>query len=110
TVRGADGAALAQLKSVAEEPPFLPKVELTKVTVPAGELNAAIVRPRAFDPAKRYPVIVSVYGGPRARMVSANSYAYVLPQWLADHGFIVVSIDGRGTPDRGRAFERALRG
>jgi dipeptidyl-peptidase-4 len=43
-------------------------------------------------------------------MVSASAYRYLLAQWMADHGYIVVSIDGRGTPDHGRAWERAIRG
>jgi dipeptidyl-peptidase-4 len=41
-------------------------------------------------------------------MVTASRNRYVLAQWFADRGFVVVSVDGRGTPDRGRAWERAL--
>ena len=61
-------------------------------------------------PRKRYPVIVHIYGGPHSLMVLANSRRYLLDQWLADQGFIIVAIDGRGTPCRGRDFERAIKG
>ena len=43
-------------------------------------------------------------------MVQHARSRYLLAQWIADHGYVVVSIDGRGTPFRGRAWERALRG
>jgi len=55
-------------------------------------------------------VILSVYGGPIFQKVLQSARAYLIEQWLADHGFIVVSIDGRGTPGRGRAWERAIKG
>jgi dipeptidyl-peptidase-4 len=99
--------SLGELRSTSEEPPFIPKVELTTVG-PKG-LHAAIIRPRNFDPKKKYPVIDSVYGGPHVNMVNAAPRGYVLQQWLADQGFIVVSIDGRGTPRRGRDWERSIK-
>jgi dipeptidyl-peptidase-4 len=105
---GADGAEIAQVPSVAEEPRNPPTVEL--VTVGDRAFRAAIVRPRGFVPGARYPVIDAVYGGPGARQVTSARHRYVMNQWLADHGFIVVSIDGRGTPHRGREWERALAG
>jgi dipeptidyl-peptidase-4 len=68
-----------------------------------------ILRPLDFDRDRRYPVIVSVYGGPHSQMVQATAQNYLIQQWLADQGFVVVSIDGRGTPGRGRDWERAIR-
>ena len=109
TVRRHDGASLGELPSVAEKPALWPKLELTTVGE-APRFHAAIVRPRDFDPRKGYPVLVDVYGGPHAQMVQVNAYRYLLTQWFADKGFIVVSLDGRGTPGRGRDWERALRG
>lgn len=108
-VRTADGSEVGRLRSVAEEPRFIPNLELTTV----GEnpsLHCAIVRPRGFDAKKRYPVVVSVYGGPSAQTVRAAPRLYLLQQWIADQGFIVVSIDNRGTPARGRAWERIIKG
>jgi dipeptidyl-peptidase-4 len=94
------------LPSVAEEPPSEPRPEFVRVG--DAELAAVIIRPTSFDPAHRYPVLLNVYGGPHNQMVQRVNRRYLLQQWYADHGFIVVSIDGHGTPGRGRAFERAI--
>jgi dipeptidyl-peptidase-4 len=53
-------------------------------------------------------VLLKVYGGPHVVTVEAGRDAYVMDQWYADAGFIVVRVDGRGTPHRGRAWERAV--
>ncbi|MBY0308013.1 MAG: S9 family peptidase, partial [Phycisphaerales bacterium] len=63
-----------------------------------------------FDAGRKYPVLDAVYGGPGHGVVSGNPRSYLLHQWFADQGFIVVAIDARGTPGRGRAFERATKG
>ena len=104
-----NGNVAHDVRSVAERPSLNVNLELTKVGVDSP-LNAAIIRPHDFDSKKRYPVIVHVYGGPHSLMVLANSRRYLLDQWLADQGFIIVAIDGRGTPWRGRDFERAIKG
>jgi len=106
-VAGADGKTIGELRSVAEEPLVRPKYEL--VTAGERSLWAAIVRPRLFDETKKYPVIVHVYGGPLSNTVGNAPRYYLLEQWLADQGFIVVSLDGRGTPKRGREWERAIK-
>ncbi len=107
TVHKADGARIGELPSVAENPPFVSRQELLKVGSGAG-FHVAVVRPRDFDASKRYPVLVYVYGGPGHQVVLASMGGRLIPQWLADQGFIVVSIDNRGTPGRGREWERAL--
>ncbi len=70
----------------------------------------AVVRPRAFDAKKKYPVIVSVYAGPTIEVVHVSPTAYLRDQAMADRGAIVVMLDGRGTPGRGRDWERAIKG
>jgi dipeptidyl-peptidase-4 len=55
-------------------------------------------------------VIVSVYGGPLTVTVTRSRSNYLLDQWLANRGFIVVQLDGRGTPYRGREWERVIKG
>jgi dipeptidyl-peptidase-4 len=102
-VRRADGEA-GELPSVAESPPFAVKSEISRVG--AEQFAAVVTRPHDFDPKKRYPVLVAVYGGPHAQM--ALKKPQLLWQWLADHGLVVVAFDGRGTPRRGRAWERAF--
>jgi dipeptidyl-peptidase-4 len=84
-------------------------VELLR-TDGARSLDAAIVRPRAFKKAERYPVILDVYAGPHHKQVVAQPDRYMIDQWMADRGYIVVLLDGRGTPGHGREWERAIRG
>jgi dipeptidyl-peptidase-4 len=92
------------LPSVAEEPPFRPNVVLANM----GAFYASIVRPLAFDKKKKYPVLLYVYGGPRHRQVEGAMGRWLLPQWIADRGFIVVTLDNRGTPCRGHEWEHAI--
>jgi dipeptidyl-peptidase-4 len=72
-------------------------------------LHARLIKPTNFDPNKKYPVIVYLYGGPHAQMVTnswlaaANVY---MAAWAAD-GFVVFTIDNRGSYNRGVAFEQA---
>jgi dipeptidyl-peptidase 4 len=102
-VRRTDGSVLGELPSVAEEPPYFPRVEFTD-----DEFVSCIVRPRNFDRSKKYPVIVEVYAGPGFNQVQQIAGPYLIDQWLADQGFVVVSFDGRGTPGHGRDWERAI--
>jgi dipeptidyl-peptidase-4 len=104
----ADGGVAGRLPDAAETPPF--RVNLELVTAGARGFPAAIVRPRAFQPGRRYPVVLQVYGGPHALTVKADERQYLLSQWIADHGAIVVCLDNRGTPRRDRAWERAIKG
>jgi dipeptidyl-peptidase-4 len=109
SVRRRDGGEAGRLRSVAEQPPFRPRLELT--TLPPLGFRAAIFRPRGFAPGRKYPVLVSVYAGPHVQTVRADPWgAYLLDQWIADHGFVVLTLDGRGTPGRGREWERAIKG
>src|SRR5207248_9639353 len=98
-----EGGRLGVLPSVAAEPPFVPNVTVQKV----GDYWTAVVRPRDFDPKKKYPVVLDVYGGPKHLHVVRAMRNWLVPQWLADQGFIVVAIDGRGTPGRGPDLEKA---
>ncbi|MFL5456730.1 MAG: S9 family peptidase, partial [Myxococcales bacterium] len=107
-IRG-DGSIAGQLPSVAEPYPFQPRVEIAKVG-PSPGFFAALVRPSDFDPQRRYPVWVQVYGGPSNPEVIPFSSRYLLDQWIADHGYLVVRIDNRGTTGRGHDFERAVSG
>ncbi len=107
-VQGGGEGPPRHLRSVREQP--MVEVEPEFLTVgDSPELHAAVLRPRDFDPSKRYPVIVHVYGGPHGQVVEKSHDEYIFDQWLADQGFIVTHADGRGTPSRGRSWERAIR-
>jgi dipeptidyl-peptidase-4 len=108
-VAAADNRVIATLPSIAEAPPQLPTTELTRTTG-ARAFDAAITRPRNFAAGRKYPVIVQVYAGPTSKTVTANARGYFPDQWVADQGYIVVRLDGRGTPWQGRDWERAIKG
>jgi len=99
-----DANRVGDLASIAMEPPFVPQVKVEKV----GDYWTAVVRPRGFDATRKYPVIVDVYGGPKHQHVVQAMRNWLIPQWLADQGFIVVAIENRGTSGRGRDWERAV--
>jgi dipeptidyl-peptidase-4 len=110
TVKREPGRAIiGRLTSAAEKPPFIPRPELTTVQVDGREHHAAIIRPRSFSQGRAYPVVAMLYTGPGVATVNANAMGYLLHQWMADQGFIVVAIDNRGTPKRGRAWERVIK-
>lgn len=108
-VLSTDGKRLAQLRSVAETAPSLPTTQLlTTRSIPS--FDAAITRPRHFKSTQRYPVILQVYAGPTSKTVNATISSYFSDQWVADQGYVVVRIDGRGTPWHGRDWERIIKG
>lgn len=106
-VFSARGEKRVELPSVAEEPPFAPTTELRKVG-PGEGLWTALLLPRAARRGEKLPVVVSVYGGPAGPRAAHRPM--LSDQWLADQGFAVVLVDGRGTSRRGRAFETAVKG
>ena len=101
-------AGVRDLPSAAERPGLVPTTVLETVALAGRTHHVAVTRPRTFDPARRYPVLLKVYAGPHFVMVEDGLDAYVMDQWYADAGFIVVRADGRGTPHRGRAWERTI--
>lgn len=72
-------------------------------------LNAWILRPRGFDPSKRYPVLMTQYSGPGSQQV-ADRWSLDWEDALADAGYVVVCADGRGTGFRGEAFKKCTYG
>ena len=91
-----------------------PGLELNVEIVELGprRLVSAIVLPS--DGAGRggspLPVLLDPYGGPHVQRVQRAEALFHTSQWFADQGFAVLVVDGRGTPGRGPAFERAVRG
>ncbi|MEN8225840.1 MAG: S9 family peptidase [Bacteroidota bacterium] len=74
------------------------------------ELFCRMITPPDFDPQKKYPVIVYVYGGPHAQLVT-NSWlggASMFLYYMAQEGYIIFTLDNRGSAHRGRAFEQAV--
>ncbi len=101
-----------RLSSNAEEPGLELNVEFARLG--SRRLSSAMVMPAGSGPAGTdgdpLPVLLDPYGGPHAQRVQHAESLFHTSQWFADQGFAVLVIDGRGTPGRGPAFERAVRG
>ncbi|MET0136552.1 MAG: prolyl oligopeptidase family serine peptidase [Kibdelosporangium sp.] len=95
-----------EVRSFAVTPPIEPNV--IPLTLGARELRGALMFPAGHEPGTKLPVLLDPYGGPHAQRVLASRNAYLTSQWLADQGFAVLVIDGRGTPGRGPDWERAV--
>ena len=67
-------------------------------------IYGVIYRPKGFDPKRHYPVVENIYAGPQGAFVPTSFSVAVGSQNMANHGFIVVQIDGMGTNFRSRAF------
>ena len=81
----------------------------TFATERGDTLNAYMIRPRDFDPSKRYPVLLTQYSGPGSQSVQ-DKWSLDWEDALADKGYIVVCADGRGTGFRGEAFKKSTYG
>ncbi|MDQ3810370.1 MAG: S9 family peptidase, partial [Chloroflexota bacterium] len=101
-----NGEQRAKLSRLAIRPP-----EFFKVPTPGGDsLNAFRIVPAGFDSTRKYPVLMYVYGGPNSQTV-LDDYGgdrYLWHQLLAQKGYVVVSVDNRGTGARGRVFRKVV--
>ena len=90
----------------------IPAMDLNVTFHAVGErdLATALVLPSGHDGMTPLPVLMDPYGGPHAQRVQRVAGLFSASQWFADQGFAVIVTDGRGTPGRGPAFERAVRG
>lgn len=102
----------ADLKAKVAESGFANREPFSFTTSEGVQLNGWILKPLNFDASKRYPVIMHQYSGPGSQQVTDSWSAGSMGQggafdsYLAQQGFIVVSVDGRGTGGRGADFEK----
>ena len=71
-------------------------------------LDGSIIKPPVLEPGRRYPVIMSVYGGPGSQQVYDQWSTSGSSQWLAQQGYIVVGLNNRGSNNYGSAFEKVV--
>jgi dipeptidyl-peptidase 4 len=97
---------VAEIASHAEEP----LVDAQPRLFAAGEreLRSALLLPEGRDPDGPLPVLLDPYAGPAVNTVLRERDEFLASQWFADQGFAVLVTDGRGTPGRGSAWERAI--
>jgi dipeptidyl-peptidase-4 len=110
----ADGSRIASINEnkVAElaDYHFSPMEFIAVKAHDGAELNASIIKPPDFHPQKKYPVLVYTYGGPHAQVVR-NAWGganFLWHQFMAQKGYIIFSLDNRGSAGRGHAFETPL--
>lgn len=102
----------ADLKAKVAESGFAKREPFSFTTSEGVQLNGWILKPLNFEASKRYPVIMHQYSGPGSQQVTDSWSAGSMGQggafdsYLAQQGFIVVSVDGRGTGGRGADFEK----
>jgi dipeptidyl-peptidase-4 len=75
-----------------------------------SDLYYRLIKPSDFDSTKKYPVLVYVYGGPQAQMVT-NTWlagADLWMNWMANQGYLIFTLDNRGSAERGFAFESQI--
>lgn len=90
----------------------LPSIEVGTIKAADGvtDLYYRMVKPSDFDPNKKYPAIVYVYGGPHAQMIH-DSFNWDVRGWdvyMAQKGYVMFTLDNRGSENRGRDFEQAV--
>ncbi|HEX3707016.1 MAG TPA: prolyl oligopeptidase family serine peptidase [Mycobacteriales bacterium] len=94
------------VESFAAEPPFAPEVRMLRLG--PRDLCAGLVLPREHVAGAKLPVLLDPYGGPHSQRVMSARSAWLEPQWLADQGFAVLVVDGRGMAGRDPAWEREI--
>ena len=106
---GGDRSTARAIPSVAQ--PSGLDVHVRLLELGARRLRAALLLPSDTDVAAGpLPVVLDPYAGPHAQRVLSARAAHHGSQWLADQGFAVLVVDGRGTPGRGPGFEHAVHG
>jgi dipeptidyl-peptidase-4 len=113
-IRRADGSMekmLFENAGATAEELGLPMPEFASFAAGDGStLHGAVYKPHPLEAGRRYPVIVSVYGGPHVQRVMDEWGMTVdlRAQYLAQQGFVVLKVDNRGSSNRGLAFEAAI--
>jgi dipeptidyl-peptidase-4 len=103
-----DGKQVAEIASYAEEPVLRARPRL--VEAGTHRIPAAVLLPAGHRESDGpLPVLLDPYGGPHGQRVFAAQNPYLTSQWFADQGFAVIVADGRGSPGRSPAWEKAVK-
>ncbi len=104
-----NGISTGEIPSLAQSPDLPLPEPLFLRAGPAG-IRTAVLFPSWHEPGRKLPVLMDPYGGPHSQRVLKAAGAFLAAQWFAEQGFAVVVADGRGTPGRGPAWDRAVAG
>jgi dipeptidyl aminopeptidase/acylaminoacyl peptidase len=102
-------AVISQLEATGWQPPMS---FTTKAADGVTDIYGMLFRPTNFDPSQKYPIVNQIYPGPQSGSVGSRAFRAAAGdrQALAELGFVVVSIDGTGTPNRSKSFHDAYYG
>lgn len=84
-----------------------PKPEFFTMTSDGVTLNGYMIKPAGFTPSGKYPVIMNQYSGPGSQEV-LNKWSVSWANYFAEQGYVIITVDGRGTGGRGRKFMDAV--
>ncbi|MBW7866778.1 MAG: DPP IV N-terminal domain-containing protein [Brumimicrobium sp.] len=89
----------------------MPEAEINVIKNKNGtDLYTRMIKPKNFDSSKKYPVLIYVYGGPHAQLIT-NSWldgGSLWMYWMANQGYIIFTLDNRGSANRGAEFEHVI--
>lgn len=111
-IAATDGSSERTLLTAADPLKDFQRPQIRQVTLKADDgtpLYGKLMLPADFDSTKKYPVVVYLYNGPNVQLVK-NSFPYSGNLWfeyMTQHGYIMFVMDGRGSDNRGKAFEQA---
>lgn len=117
TLRNSDGVKIRTLEDNQGAVGILERFRLPEVSFQtleldnAGDLNAVMITPPDFDPGKKYPLLLYVYGGPGSQSVTdyyRMGHTQIWHYYLATKGYVIVTVDNRGTRGRGRDFMKQI--
>ena len=114
-VSGVDGKKFHTLEDNARAKAYWEKrnpapKEFSEIEINGNKLNAYMIKPKNFDPNKKYPLFMYLYGGPGSQQVTnrADTFNYWWFQVLADAGYIIACVDNRGTGGKGAEFKKLI--
>jgi dipeptidyl-peptidase 4 len=87
---------------------YAPKEYFKFKTADGTNLDGYLIKPFDFDPTKKYPLVLTVYGGPESHDVFNNFAADPWQQWLAQNGYVIANVNNRGIANYGRAFMKIV--
>lgn len=113
-IRTKDGKGIANLLTASD--PYkgyaVPEIETGTIKAADGttDLVYRLIKPTGFDPARKYPAIIYVYGGPHAQLVTGEwlNGTRGWDLYMAQRGYVMLTVDSRGSANRGHAFESVI--
>ncbi|MBL3657135.1 S9 family peptidase [Fulvivirga sediminis] len=96
------------VSTYADEHYYAPKELFNFTTEDGQKLDGYLIKPKDFDPNKKYPLLLNIYGGPGAQSVYNEYATNAWEQYLSQEGYIIASVNNRGSGGYGSDFEKVV--